>query len=233
MFASLKCTATSATLAVLAWSPGALASNLATASYDTDSYLSFSTNNETSASTTIGRDIRPAYEFNFAAIEFDNADLNGLSTAGDKFLVIEVLDFVTSESTDGGRPTFSSSDTGNATIKVVGLGQSFDEYLAAASATEWYDTYLGDAAADATGSRTTLGKLYFDVTDVVNGWINDPTTNHGFGLVLTDGDDLIEIGATDDFFETGTYSPTLSSVPEPGSMAMLALGAVGLFRRRR
>lgn len=225
--------AATAALAALALSQGAYADTLATASYDTDSYLGFATNNESSASTTIGRDIRPAYQFNFAAIQFDNADLSGLSTAGDKFLVVEVLDFVTSTSTDGGRPTFSSSDTGDATIKVVGLGQSFNDYLNAASATDWYDTYLGDAAADATGSRTTLGKLYFDVTDVVNGWIDDPTTNKGFGLVLTDGNDLIEIGATNDFFDTGTFSPTLSSVPEPGSMALLALGAVGLLRRRR
>lgn len=234
MFASLnrKAQAT-AVLAALAVSQTTGASTLATSTADADSYLAFNTNNQTSVQTTIGLDIRPGYEFNFAAIEFGNSVLGGLTTAGSKYLVIEVLEFVTLGPAVGGPPPQVSSPTGDATIKVVGLDESYADYLAAPSNTAWYDTFIGDAAADATASTTSAGFVYFDVTDVVNGWINDPSSNNGFGLVLTAGDDLIEIGATDDFFVTGTFSPILSSVPEPGSMALLAVGAVGLLRRRR
>lgn len=234
MFVSLKFKGmATASLLSLTIPMAAQAATLATASADADSYLAFNTNNQTSVSTTIGRDIRPAgYEFNFATIEFDNTDLAGLTTAGDKFLVIELLEFVTLGPAIGGPPSQISSSTGNATIKVVGLDESYADYLGSPSNTAWYDTYLGDAAADATASATQAGLVYFDVTDVVNGWIDDPSSNNGFGLVVTAGDDLIEIGATDDFFPTGTFSPILSSVPEPTSMALLALGGLATLRRR-
>lgn len=208
------------------------AGTLATTSFDTDSYIPFRTNNPTSPEITLGA-VNPGYNFNFGVIEF--ADLGSVPTDGPKFLAVDLEAFITlgDPPPGGGPPPAIPSPTGVATIKVVGLGESYnDDYATAPSASDWFDTFIGDPDADATASPTTAGTVYFDVTDVVNGWLADPSSNFGFGLVVTSGQS-VELGASSDFLPSGSIAPVLTTVPEPASMLLLGVGALALTRRRR
>lgn len=226
-------TLAAAALAAALAGPSASATTIATTTFDTDSYIPYKTNNATSSEITLGVP-NPGYNFNFGVIEFD--DLGAVPAGGSKFLVVDLEAFVTygDAPEGGGPPPVELTPTGSATIKVVGLGSSYGEVYADAgtTASQWYDTYIGNADADATATPTNAGLVSFDVTEVVDGWLNDPTTNHGFGLVVASGQP-VELGASSDFLTSDSVAPTLSTVPEPGSMAILALGAVGLLHRRR
>ena len=219
-----------ALLAALA-GPVALGTTLVETSFDSDSYIPFATNNPTAPEITLGA-VNPGYNFNFGVIEFD--DLTLVPAIGDKFLVVDLEAFVTlgDPPPGGGPPPAVLTPTGNATIKVVGLTESYGtDYPVAASASGWFDAQIGNPAADAEAAVTSAGLVSFDVTDVVAGWLADPSSNYGFGLVVSSGQS-VELGAGDDFLPSGSVAPILSSVPEPGSMALFALGAVGLLRRR-
>lgn len=78
-----------------------------------------------------------------------------------------------------------------------------------------------------------FGPVEFDVTDIVNDWISGDNTV--FAIALTGKNDT----SGNDFlhgFLNNTENPGstfLTVVPEPGSMALLSLGFVGLLRRRR
>lgn len=203
----------------------------ATTTFDSDSYIPFKTNNPTSPELTLGA-VNPGYNFNFGVIEFD--DLTGFSAAGSKFLVVDLEAFITlgAPPPGGGPPPAIPSPTGSATIKVVGLGANFADYSTAPSASAWFDTYIGNPVADATASPTAAGLVSFDVTDVLNGWLANPSTNNGFGLVVSTGQS-VELGASDDFLPSGSIAPILTTVPEPASLTLLAVGAMALTRRRR
>ena len=80
------------------------------------------------------------------------------------------------------------------------------------------------------------GLQYCDVTDVLRGWIADPSTNHGIALT---SDALRVIGFYT--FDDGTVSPNFKPslvveyVPEPAASASLAAGCLllaALARRR-
>ena len=220
-----------AVLAAMA-APMAFSTTVAETSFDTDSYIPFATNNPTSSEITLGA-VNPGYNFNFGVIEFD--DLGSVPSTGDKFLVVDLEAFVTlgAPPPGGGPPPAVLTPTGNATIKVVGLTEDYSTaYPIAPSASGWFDAQIGNPAADAEETVTSAGLVYFDVTDVVDGWLANPSSNFGFGLVVSSGQS-VELGASDDFLTSGSIAPILSSVPEPSSLALLALGAAGLLRRRR
>lgn len=212
-------------------SSAASAETLATASFDTDSYIPFRTNNLASPELSIGA-YNPSYNFNFGIIEF--ADLSGVPTQGPKFLAVDLEAFVTlgDPPPGGGPPPPTFSPTGTATIKVVALDQSRANYFSSPSASDWYDTYLFDAPADATATVTQAGLVYFEVTDAVDEWLGDSSSNFGFGVTVIAGDS-IELGAASDFTASGSIAPTLTSVPEPSSMALLGLAGLAVLRRRR
>lgn len=207
------------------------ATTIATATFDTDSYIPFKTNNPTASEITVGREVA-GYNFNFGVIEF--SDLSAVSSSGSKFLVVDLEAFVTLVGGEFGPPTPTFTTTGNSTLKVVALGSSYngDYALPATVASTWYETNIGGVSPLSTATVTSAGPVYFDVTTAVDAWLANPSTNFGFGLVVTDGQN-VELGASSDFLASGSIAPTLSSVPEPTSIALLAIGAAAVLRRRR
>ena len=224
---------TGTTLLTALASPFAFGTTIAETSFDTDSYIPFKTDNPTASEITLGAE-NPGYNFNFGVIEFD--DLSTVPASGDKFLVVDLEAFVTlgAPPPGGGPPPAVLTPTGNATIKVVGLDSSYSDVYAdpGTTASVWYDTFIGNPVADAEATVANAGLVYFDVTDVVDGWLANPSANNGFGLVVTSGQS-VELGASDDFLPSGSVAPILSSVPEPTSLALLAMGTAGMLRRRR
>ena len=70
-----------------------------------------------------------------------------------------------------------------------------------------------------------FGLVTADITTIVQGWVNDPTTNLGLAVYIP----ILEAQAA------GFDNPQLvaSIVPEPSSLTLLALGLLPLVRRRR
>ena len=121
--------------------------------------------------------------FNFAGIEF--SDLSGLSTAGSKFLQLNLKDFKTPGAIIPGYqgpPAYDYLATGSFRLAVVALGAEFSESETADLST-WYQSNLFGKTSLAEVDLTQAGQVQIDVTSAVNDWIENPTTNFGFGLV--------------------------------------------------
>ena len=73
------------------------------------------------------------------------------------------------------------------------------------------------------------GMYTLDVTDIVNGWV---TSGDNFGLFLTVPNDL-GFAKFHSMETTTGLAPTISSVPEPATMALLSLGGLGMLIRRK
>lgn len=205
---------------------------IATPDFDTDSYITFGTNNAFDPQITLGQSLQgsPTYHFNFGIVSFD---VSGLNTSGDKYLSLSAVEYITSTPTVGGPPISSASTTGSAVVQIVALGASFSDYSSAANKQTWYDTYVQNGLVPVVGTVnfTNQGTEYVDVTDEVNGWINDGSSNHGFALFSTSGN--IEL-ASSSYTDNVNFRPALvDAVPEPSSSALIALGAVMCFLRRR
>lgn len=205
---------------------------LATPSFDTDSYIAFATNNAFDPQITLGESLQGAatYHFNYGVVSFDVSSLN---TSGDKYLSLSAVEYVTSIPTTGGPPISVSSSTGNAVVQVVALGESFSDYQLAANKQTWYDTYVQSGSVPVIGTInfTDQETEYLDVTDEVNGWINDGSTNNGFALFSTSGN--IEL-ASSTYSDNTDLRPTLvDTVPEPSGAVLISIGAVMLFLRRQ
>lgn len=200
------------------------------ASFDSDNYIAFGFDNAFATEITVGADIPFAptagSHFNFGVVTFDVA---GLSASGDKFLHLDLEVFRSTTTGPTGPTGTVDSTTGNATLRLVALGDDYANYAAAPDRRGWYDTNLYNQDVIAAAALTEAGLFSIDVTDAVNAWIADGTTNHGFGLVVESGTP-IELGATE-----GGNGPVLSStaVPEPGTFALLGLAGLIVARRRR
>ncbi|MFI4861796.1 MAG: PEP-CTERM sorting domain-containing protein [Phycisphaerales bacterium JB063] len=107
-----------------------------------------------------------------------------------------------------------------------------------AGTTDWVTFYNDNIlAADAEALTVVdgFGQVQFDITSVVNGWVAG--SNTVFAVALTGNNDT----SGGDFlhgFVNNTEAPgssflTVTTVPEPGSLALLAAGGVLLGRRRR
>lgn len=216
------------------------------ASYDADAYYYYGSYSEVRTGTTdggtfhVGQHIlntNPTYDrhFNFGAVEFN--DLSSLSSESVKLLQLNVKNFKTPVSVDPsyqGPPIYSALTTGNFRLALVALGADFREVssLGALGIPTWYNENLYSRPRIAEMMITSNGAIQIDVTSTVNGWISNPGTNFGFGLI---GLDSTPTATTVRFYSmeaAGNFGPVL--IPEPGTGALLAagLGLLLLFRRR-
>jgi hypothetical protein len=176
----------------------------------------------------------PNYDghFNFAGIEF--SDLSGLSVAGSKFLQLNLKDFKTPGTIVPGYqgpPAYDYPTTGSFRLAVVALGAAFSESETATLST-WYQNNLFGRSRIAEVNLTQAGLVQIDVTSTVNGWILNPTTNFGFGLVGTTSSPLATTARFYSMEAAGNLGPVL--IPEPTTGSLLAFGfAVALANRRR
>jgi hypothetical protein len=157
-----------------------------------------------------------------------------LSTTGSKFLQLNLKDFKTPRAIVPGYlgpPLYDYPTTGSFQLAVVALGAEFSESETADLST-WYQSNLFGRARVAEVDLTQAGQVQIDVTSTVNGWISNPTTNFGFGLV---GLTSTPLATTARFYSSeaaGNLGPVL--VPEPAVGSLLACGfAVALANRRR
>ena len=221
-----SCTAMATGAVALGLGLSAQATDLATASYDSDSYIHFGIDSAFAPEMTVGAHLPTINHFNFGVIEFE---ISGLSSAGGKFLHLDLEVFRTTVTDENG-PTGATEDlaAGNATLRLVALGEDYRTgYAPASDKRGWYDTNLYGQDVIAAVTLTDAGVFSIDVTDTVNAWIADTNTNHGFGLIVESGSP-IELGATE-----GGNGAVLTNVPEPGAAAILGLGALFMLRRRR
>ena len=170
--------------------------------------------------------------FNFAGIEF--SDLSGLSTAGSKFLQLNLKDFKTPGAIIPGYqgpPAYDYLATGSFRLAVVALGAEFSESETADLST-WYQSNLFGRVRVAEVDLTTAGQVQIDVTSAVNAWIENPNTNFGFGLVGLTSSPLATTARFYSLEAAGNLGPVL--IPEPAVGSLLAFGfAVALANRRR
>jgi len=201
--------------------------------YYTQTYSSARTGTLNSGTFHVGMNIlntNPNYDghFNFAGIEFSN--LSGLSTAGSKFLQLNLKDFKTPGTIVPGYqgpPLYDYLATGSFRLAVVALGSEFSESETAALST-WYQSNLFGRARVAEVTLAQAGQVQIDVTSAVNDWIANPTTNFGFGLV---GITSSPLATTARFYsmESSGLGPVLLAIPEPNISSLLWLGIWGII----
>ena len=202
-----------------------------TPTFDTDSYVFVGTNNTSSADITVTpynqTELPPGFfgHYTFGVIQFDVASL---TTADNKTLTLTVSGF--------------ESDATGGDIYLSYLDADYTDYLAQASGNDrdtWFETHvMGIALQIDNGSVSSLGQsLVFDVTDVVNDWVNGAKDNHGFGVWglnipgINMGAGAINFASSQAAFD----GPRLSTVavPEPASLILLAVGSASILTRRK
>ena len=201
--------------------------------YYTQSYSTTRTGALNSGTFHVGMNIlntNPNYDghFNFAGIEFSN--LSGLSTAGSKFLQLNLKDFKTPGTIVPGYqgpPVYDYLTTGSFRLAVVALGAEFSESETAALST-WYQSNLFGRARVAEVTLSQAGLVQIDVTSAVNDWIVNPATNFGFGLVGITSSPLATTARFYSMEATG-LGPVLLAIPEPNISSLLWLGIWGII----
>lgn len=222
---------------------GSVRAETISASLDADTYYFTQTYNTArtgainSGTFHVGMHIlntNPNYDghFNFAGIEFSN--LSGLSSAGSKFLQLNLRDFKTPGAIIPGYqgpPAYNYLATGSFRLAIVALGAEFSESETATLST-WYQSNLFGRARVAEVVLTQAGQVQIDVTSAVNAWIENPNTNFGFGLVGLTSSPLATTARFYSLEAAGNLGPVL--IPEPAVGSLLAFGfAVALANRRR
>ena len=201
--------------------------------YYTQSYSTARTGALNSGTFHVGMNIlntNPNYDghFNFAGIEFSN--LSGWSTAGSKFLQLNLKDFKTPGTIVPGYqgpPVYDYLTTGSFRLAVVALGAEFSESETATLST-WYQSNLYGRARVAEVTLSQAGQVQIDVTSAVNDWIVNPATNFGFGLVGITSSPLATTARFYSMEATG-LGPFLLAIPEPNISSLLWPGIWGII----
>jgi len=201
--------------------------------YYTQSYSTARTGALNSGTFHVGMNLlntNPNYDghFNFAGIEFSN--LSGLSTAGSKFLQLNLRDFKTPGTIVPGYqgpPVYDYLTTGSFRLAVVALGAEFSESETATLST-WYQSNLYGRARVAEVTLSQAGQVQIDVTSAVNDWIVNPATNFGFGLVGITSSPLATTARFYSMEATG-LGPFLLAIPEPNISSLLWPGIWGII----
>ncbi|RIK84765.1 MAG: hypothetical protein DCC68_00290 [Planctomycetota bacterium] len=208
---------------VLALAASSRAEVLTTATYDTDSYVYFGLNAARATEITLGAPLPPGVDphYNVGFVKFDVSEL---SLSGAKYLELE--------------PNTATAVLPSA-VAIARLYGNTDDYFAAGSApgrTAWLAANAYGQPPLATMSISASGgKHYADITPLVNHWIASPADNYGIALWRVGGNDFDspELFSMNDPLGRG---PAINSVPEPGTVALASMAAVGLavtcLRRR-
>jgi hypothetical protein len=233
--------------AVALISSSALAATLATATFDTDSYIFVGTNAQNDAGITIGTDFSAGVlhtdntHFNFGVLQFGN--LTGIQTVanggpskylklwthtfpGSSTIAVSVAKADINNDANGypGGFFYPGNPSGTDTARL----QWYFNNIKGNDAT--YGGYAGGANHAGILNVTAAGMALLDVTAVVDAWIDGSVPNYGFGLwgVNVSGGQ----GNTFDFASmsnpSGLVPQLSSSVPEPGSLVLGALSVIGL-----
>lgn len=192
--------------------PTALSGAIVMASQDTDFYRFLNIPISSTGDLDIASEFANPHTFR-SFIEFDIASLG--YTAGQPVTSAQLW-------------LYSSAVTAGGTIRVQDITSDWS-----VGGFTW-DTQptVGSFLTDATVS--TAGTWYsFDITSLVQQWVNDPTSNYGIRLMAPDTAQLKFI-SNDATTGNTEYRPYIAVTPEPGRSLLLtvALGFITLRRRR-
>lgn len=232
----------------------AYGATLASATFDTDSYMFVGTNNEFDQGISTFTDYSGGVassansHFNYAVIKFD--DLTGIDTVANsgpnKYLTLETMQSgsaivafsVAGADVQNGYPSTSGSfngPSGTSTERV----QWYIDNIKGDDPT--YGGYAGGADHIGVLNLGAQGTYSLDVTSVVDAWIDGSVPNHGFGVWAVNssggqGSPLDFASSENPLLGNPFDGPILTStsIPEPATASVFVIGmaAVSLVRRR-
>src|SRR5207248_3818742 len=95
-------------------------------------------------------------------------------------------------------------------------------------------TYGGDANLDGKIDISDYGRIDFNIPLAVSGWFNGDFNYDGKIDISDYGIIDFNVGIQGAAFDTGaSATPQVASVPEPGSVSLMAIASGALLRRRR
>lgn len=230
------------------------AATLASATYDTDSYMFVGTNNQFDQGVTITEDFSGGVassansHFLFGVIEF--ADLTGIDTVAnggpEKHLVLEMHSFTGASTiafSVAAKPTNSPTEgypaggffPGNPSGTDVERVQWYMNNIKGDDGS--YGGYAGGATHIDVLSIGGLGSYSIDVTSVVDSWIDGSVANNGFGVwgvsVVGGVGNTFDFASANNPLGNGPVLSDTAAVPEPTTLALGLLGLVGVSLARK